>query len=253
MSRSLLRSALELRTPVTRLPPSYLLPLRARRLITSTTQHVDPAAGPPTTSSSTATHAPTTLSRTVPSSSPSTHPPSPLSTRPPPPSRQHPLASHARPTPAPGSASAASASVMQLLPLLRAQPGPHYATVHVHGRPYLVTAGDRVRLPFRMAGVAPGDVLRLTCASALGSRDYTLRGAPWVDEGLFACRAVVEGVATEPMRVKVKTKRRQRRARRVMSKHKYTLLRVCELEVRDPADAADEEAPAAAAAAAAAP
>jgi len=52
-----------------------------------------------------------------------------------------------------------------------------------------------------------------------------------VDEGLFVLRAVVVGVEGEPMRVVEKTKRRQRRVKRVRSKMRFTVLRVCELRV----------------------
>lgn len=89
-----------------------------------------------------------------------------------------------------------------------------------------------MRLPFYMHGVKPGDVLRLNRASNLGSRDYTLKGAPYLDERLFECRATVVGVESEPMRVKEKTKRRQRRIKRVKSKLRYTVLRVSEVRVR---------------------
>ncbi|KAK4507957.1 hypothetical protein PRZ48_001692 [Zasmidium cellare] len=67
-----------------------------------------------------------------------------------------------------------SSSLRELLPLLRSQ-GPHYITLHIHGKPYLVTQGDTLRLPFLMHGVGPGDVLRLNRALNLGSRDYTLK------------------------------------------------------------------------------
>lgn len=106
-----------------------------------------------------------------------------------------------------------------------------------------------------MPGVQPGDILRLNRASVVGSRDYTLKaGAPaasvaslpkeelghadirakqsYVDERLFVCRAVVMGVEAEPMRIKEKTKQRQRHVRQVKSKHKFTVLRVQELRVR---------------------
>jgi hypothetical protein len=97
-----------------------------------------------------------------------------------------------------------------------------------------VTEGDQIRLPFRMPGVLPGDVLRLDRASVLGSRDYTLKGSPWIDSTLFECRATVLGTESEPLRVKIKTKRRNRRSQRVTSKHKYTILRVSELKLSDP-------------------
>lgn len=87
-----------------------------------------------------------------------------------------------------------------------------------------------------MPGVLPGDVLRLNRASILGSRDFTLKGAPYVDERLFECRAVVLGVESEPMRIKIKKKQRNRRKKTVRSKHKYTVLRVSELKISTPED-----------------
>lgn len=117
-----------------------------------------------------------------------------------------------------------------LLPLLRAQP-QHYITIHIHSFPFLVTLGDTITLPFRLKGVVPGQTLRLTHASVLGSRDYTLKGNPWIDEKLYSCRATVVEETSEPMRVKEKTKRRQRKIKRVKSKHPYTVLRIKELVV----------------------
>ncbi|ODA81899.1 hypothetical protein RJ55_00404 [Drechmeria coniospora] len=123
-------------------------------------------------------------------------------------------------------------SVRQLLPFLVAQPG-HYITVHIHGFPYLVQEGDQIRLPFRMPGVLPGDVLRLNRASVIGSRDYTMKGAPHVDERVFECRATVLGTESEPLRIKIKKKRRQRRKRQAKSKHRYTVLRISELSLKN--------------------
>jgi large subunit ribosomal protein L21 len=74
-------------------------------------------------------------------------------------------------------------------------------------------------------------MLRLTRASAIGSREYTFRGAPWVDERRFVCRARVVGVESEPMRRVEKTKRRQRHVKTVRSKHRFTVVRCCELRV----------------------
>ncbi|KAL1651354.1 hypothetical protein SLS58_000694 [Diplodia intermedia] len=140
-----------------------------------------------------------------------------------------------------------SDSVKELLPLLQAQK-PHYISAHIHAKPYLLTAGDTLRLPFLMHGVQVGDVLRLNRATLLGSRDFTLRApAPvkgtrerpgtimhYLDDRLFVCRAVVVGVESEPMRVKEKTKRRRRHVRHAKSKHRYTELRIAELTVRTP-------------------
>lgn len=134
--------------------------------------------------------------------------------------------------------------IRTLLPLLQTQPS-HYITIHLHGRPYLVTKGDSIRLPFLMPNVKPGDILRLNRATHIGSRDYTLKAPEtvkgnadhgkkvyYLDERLFTCRARVVGVESEPMRVEEKTKRRQRHTKHVFSKLHFTVLKISELEVK---------------------
>ncbi|KAF1975237.1 54S ribosomal protein L49, mitochondrial precursor [Bimuria novae-zelandiae CBS 107.79] len=135
-------------------------------------------------------------------------------------------------------------SIRQMLPLLHSQPA-HYITAHIHGRPYLVTQGDSIRLPFLMSHVKAGDVLRLNRATHIGSRDYTLKAPEaikgnadhgkivhYLDERLFTCRATVIGEEMEPVRVMEKTKRRRRHVKHVYSQHKYTVLRVGEVQVK---------------------
>jgi large subunit ribosomal protein L21 len=211
MSRALLRSVLELRAPLARLTPSIrpatttatpaavAASPAAVRFFNQTAQHIEPSQQSPDP----------TIAQSLSSSS---QPPAPSSSATTPP-------------------KPISDSVRALLPALAAQPA-HYITIHIHGRPYLVTQGDSIRLPFKMPNVEPGNILRLNRASVLGSRDFTLRGAPYVDERLFECRAVVTGTEAEPMRTMVKKKRRCRRSQTIKSKHKYTMLRVCELRVR---------------------
>ncbi|KAF4344439.1 ribosomal 49 [Fusarium beomiforme] len=201
MSRALFRSILELRAPSARLSAhSSLLPIRARTF-TSTAPIVEPF---PERHPKNATN-------------PTANEPRPLALK----------ISHPTSPPKP-----MEDSVKNLLPFLAAQPD-HYITVHVHGFPYLVREGDQVRLPFRMPGVQPGDVLRLNRASVLGSRDYTMKGAPHIDERVFECRATVVGTESEPLRIKIKTKRRQRRKRQAKSKHRYTILRISELNINN--------------------
>lgn len=118
-----------------------------------------------------------------------------------------------------------------LLPLLAAQP-PYYIVAHLHNRPYLLTTGDVLRLPFHLPKAAPGTILRLNRASAIGSRDYTYRGKPWVDERFYVCRVRVMGVEGEPMRIIKKTKRRQRYVQTVKRKMRYTVVRCLEVEVK---------------------
>ena len=54
----------------------------------------------------------------------------------------------------------------------------------------------------------------------------------YLDERLFVCRAVVMGVESEPLRIKEKTKRRQRKVKKVKSKHRFTILKIKEVKVR---------------------
>ncbi|PMD41698.1 hypothetical protein L207DRAFT_511513 [Hyaloscypha variabilis F] len=208
LSRTLRRTAVDTRIPSSALPPTFLLPSRAR-YFNSTTQHVE---SPPEDLSSSVPTPPAANAQL------SKHTQSKLSKIPSPP-------------PPPSKPLALSDSIKELLPLLAVQPS-HYISAHIHGKPYLVTVGDIVRLPFHMPGVVPGDILRLNRASAIGSRDYTLKGSPYVDERIFECRARVMGTEAEPMRIKEKTKRRNRKVKTVRSKHKYTILRVSELNVK---------------------
>jgi large subunit ribosomal protein L21 len=271
LTRNLKRALLDPRWPM---PPTFLLPWTA---CLTTLSHTTHPSSPRPPSPGSAQHA--VDDNTVHESRPSRS--SPL-----------PSGASAAPLPAPptrASPPQLSSSVRSLLPLLQAQ-GAHYITAHIHDRPYLLTQGDTLRLPFFMKDVQPGDVLRLNRASNLGSRDYTLKAstpapkltsatmtrearpghtmsgdaredltgpgpesdgvgpavaAPhfiphiakgkvsYLDERLFVCRAVVMGVESEPMRTMEKTKRRQRKVKTVKSKHRYTILRIKELRVRD--------------------
>ncbi|KAI9831889.1 MAG: hypothetical protein M1819_004611 [Sarea resinae] len=202
------------------LPPNFLLPLgtSARRLATTSSTIEDTRPTDDLEPLKSTLNSTPQQTRPAPSSSPS-----PPAADLPPPTSQNPSS----PT------TPLSPELLSTLPALLAQ-SAHYATIHIHSRPYLLTQGDTVRLPFLMPSVQAGDVLRLTRASNLGSRDYTLKGTPWVDERLFECRARVMGVEAEPMRIKEKTKRRQRRVKTVYSKHRFTVLRVSELRVKAP-------------------
>lgn len=216
-SRTIKKSLVDSPLSLSTLPPTFLLPSRARYLH-STLQHVEsPVAS--IASDLPLTMRPLATSSTEPASTSISVIPGMKSS--PPPSISTPIE--------------LSPSVKEMLPLLAAQPG-HYISAHIHGRPYLVTAGDTVRLPFLMPGVLPGDVLRLNRASSLGSRDYTLKGEPYLDERIFECRARVMGVESEPMRSKEKKKQRTRRMHTVKSKHKYTILRISEVKIRELGD-----------------
>ncbi|KAI4178004.1 MAG: hypothetical protein LQ343_000088 [Gyalolechia ehrenbergii] len=211
------------------LPPAFLLPLRARlSTIASTT---DPEPQPSAYAPNISPPPPSKVDQVPPSQQPVPSPsPSPKSKFPQStPSDSTPtqslLTRHIQPP--------STTPIPPLLPLLAVQP-PHYITAHIHARPYLLTQGDTLRLPFLMPNAPLGSILRLNRASMLGSRDYTLSGDPWVKEEWFVCRARVVGVETEPLRVVEKTKRRQRRVKRAKNKMRYTILRVVEVGVGVP-------------------
>ncbi|KAK6335964.1 hypothetical protein TWF730_003338 [Orbilia blumenaviensis] len=200
-------------------------PLIARPLLLSTSRLTLP---PPSQIRHTSTTTSTTTTATTPPPPPP--PQQPLSTSPPPPPQQ--------------PQEQDLTTLKRLHTALLHQP-PWYTTIHIHNTPYLVTLGDRITLPSLLyppvspstnplnKPLQPGDIIRLTHASTLGSREYTIKGTPYIDERLFRCKAVVVEVTSEPMRIKEKTKRRQRRVKKVKSKHRYTVLRICELEVNE--------------------
>ena len=206
--------------PPTQLPPSFLLPLRLRlhlSTVSTTAFTTDPS--PP----------PGSYTQTQPSDTPKHPVETPLAAsqsfidQP----RRQPQLSRRSPLPRPTKPLQDSLS---LLPLLASQ-APHYVTAHIHARPYLLTLGDTLRLPFHMQNAPPGTVLRLNRASLLGSREFTFRGDPWISEKYFCCRATVVGVEGEPMRRVEKTKRRQRKVKTTKSKMRFTVLRITELRV----------------------
>jgi large subunit ribosomal protein L21 len=124
-------------------------------------------------------------------------------------------------------------TLMSQLPHLAGQK-PHYVVAQLHARPYLLTEGDHLRLPFLMPNVKAGDIVRFNRASAVGSRDFTMKGAPTIDERMYECRMRVTGVDAEPLRIKEKTKRRNRHVKQAKSKHRYTLMRVMDVRVKTP-------------------
>lgn len=105
-----------------------------------------------------------------------------------------------------------------------------YATIRVHNRPYMVTEGDKVFLPFRMKHAEIGDTLTFNDVISIGSRNYIFAGKP-IDPQLFSIKATVIEKTKQPYYVKEVTKRRQRHVRHIPVKHDLTVLRVSELRL----------------------
>lgn len=105
-----------------------------------------------------------------------------------------------------------------------------YAVFRIHNRPYLVTQGDKVILPFRMKQADVGDTLKLTDVTTLGSRNFTLRDDP-IDPSLYNLKATVIEKTKRKFETREVTKKRNRRVRHVHSKGDLTVLRINTLEV----------------------
>ncbi|CEP63624.1 mitochondrial 54S ribosomal protein bL21m LALA0_S08e06876g [Lachancea lanzarotensis] len=109
-----------------------------------------------------------------------------------------------------------------------------YAIFRIHNRPYLVTKGDKVILPFKMKQAEVGDVLNLNDVTTIGSRNFKIVDNP-LDPSLYQLKATVLEKTKRPMRIREVTKRRNRKVRHAISKPDLTVLRVSELLVTDTA------------------
>lgn len=105
-----------------------------------------------------------------------------------------------------------------------------YAVFRIHNRPYLVTEGDKVILPFKMNQAEVGDILKLSDVTTLGSRNFTLKGDP-IDPGLYNLKATVIEKTKRKFEIREVTKRRNRRVRHAKRKGDLTVLRINMLEV----------------------
>ena len=105
-----------------------------------------------------------------------------------------------------------------------------YAIFRIHNRPYVVTEGDKVILPFKMKQADVGDVLNLTDVTTIGSRNYRLVDDP-IDQSLYSLKATVLEKTKRKYRVREVTKRRNRKVRHAVSKGDLTIIRISELKV----------------------
>lgn len=105
-----------------------------------------------------------------------------------------------------------------------------YAIFKIHERPYLVTKGDEVILPFRLNRAEVGDTLNLTDVTTIGSRNYKLVDSQ-IDPSIFTIKAVVLEKTKRAYQVREVTKRRNRRVRHAVNKADQTVLRISELKL----------------------
>ncbi|KAI9219132.1 ribosomal protein L21-like protein [Blastocladiella britannica] len=119
---------------------------------------------------------------------------------------------------------------------LAATTSPLYALLEVKGRPYHVTRGDLLTIP-KLKGVPLGAELALDKVREIGSREISLRGAPYVAPGLASVKAVVIEHWLSDKRQTVKTKRRKGYKRTYGHRQHLTSLRVTEVGVVTVAEA----------------
>lgn len=106
-----------------------------------------------------------------------------------------------------------------------------YAEFRIHGRPYVVTEGDKVILPYKVNNAEVGDILNLTDVRAIGSRNYKLVDEP-VDPSLYTLKATVLEKTKRKFEIREVTKRRNRKVRHAKSKGDLTMIRISELTVK---------------------
>ena len=115
-------------------------------------------------------------------------------------------------------------STTSALALIRSQPS-QYAVAALAGRKYILAPRDLLTVP-RLNDVAVGDILELDNIRELGSREYTLRGAPHIPLDVVRITATVVEHTKGQMELIVKKKRRKGYKKTIQHKQTYTRLRV---------------------------
>ncbi|KAI6113117.1 ribosomal protein L21-like protein [Pisolithus sp. B1] len=124
----------------------------------------------------------------------------------------------------PGTTSAA-------LEIIRTQPS-QYIVASLVGRKFILTPRDLLTVP-HIKDVDVGDVLVLKDIHEVGSRDYTLRGAPLIPPGRVKVEATVVEHTKGAMEVVFKKKRRKGYQKTIKNKHPYTRLRIGPIQFAD--------------------
>ncbi|KAJ2459697.1 hypothetical protein GGF42_001310 [Coemansia sp. RSA 2424] len=122
-----------------------------------------------------------------------------------------------------------SAGSVDLVNRLREQQ-KYYATVVIKGRPFTVTQNDIIVMD-RIKELELGDSLALNQVTELGSRDYTIKGQPFVDCGLFKVEATVIEHPDGKLFTVTKKKRRTAHQKITYHRNRHTMLRVSAINV----------------------
>ncbi|KAJ2830425.1 hypothetical protein IWW50_000288 [Coemansia erecta] len=106
----------------------------------------------------------------------------------------------------------------------------YYATVVIKGRPFTVTQNDIVVMD-RIKDLELGDSLALNQVTELGSRDYTIKGQPFVDPGMFRIEATVIEHPDGKQFTVVKKKQRTAGQKTTYHRNHHTMLRISLIDV----------------------
>ncbi|KAJ1997922.1 hypothetical protein GGI04_005219 [Coemansia thaxteri] len=122
-----------------------------------------------------------------------------------------------------------SPSSVDLVNRLRDQQ-KYYATVVIKGRPFTVTQNDIIVMD-RIKELELGDSLALNQVTELGSRDFTIKGQPFIDSSLFSVKATVIEHADGKLFTVTKKKRRTAHQKVTYHRNRHTMLRVSMIDV----------------------
>lgn len=123
-------------------------------------------------------------------------------------------------------------SVPEAKQLLRSQPS-HYVVASIVGKKLILTPRDLVTVP-RLKDVGVGDILQLNAIEELGSREYTIRGSPYISQDIVSVSATVVEHTKGNMERIVKFKRRKNYRKTIKHKQTYTRLRINDIEIPKP-------------------
>lgn len=123
-------------------------------------------------------------------------------------------------------------SLAEAQQLLRSQPS-HYVVATLVGRRLILTPRDLVTVP-RLKDVGVGDVLQLNAIEELGSREFTVRGSPYLPEKVVSVTATVVEHTKGKLEKIVKFKRRKGYKKTIKHKQTYTRLRINDIQIPQP-------------------
>ncbi|KAI0305981.1 ribosomal protein L21-like protein [Multifurca ochricompacta] len=126
-------------------------------------------------------------------------------------------------------------STSNALALIRSQPN-QYVITSIAGKKYLLSPKDLLTVP-HLNDVRVGDVLSLSQVHEVGSREYTLRGSPFIPASHVSVEATVVEHTKGKMEHIFKKKRRKGYERTIPHKQTYTRLRIGPIHISEAASA----------------